>query len=242
MNRAFNIFVGHDSREAIATAVCERSLLENSREALAIHRLREPALRHVGLYRREWQVQGDQKIDSQDRKPFSTEFSFSRFLVPSLMQHSGWALFVDGDFLFLANVAELFALADPKFAIQVVKHGALAEFGVKMDGQAQQPYFRKNWSSLAIWNCGHPSNQRLTPHQVNRMTGQWLHAFSWLGEDEIGDLPPTWNWLSGINPQPARMNPKAVHFTRGIPEHAWLQGLTLRRALAEGEKSAIGAR
>ncbi len=139
-------------------------------------------------------------------------------MVPTLMQHAGWALFVDGDFLWLGDVHDLLEQADQRFAVQVVKHGQLGEFGLKMDGQAQQPYYRKNWSSLMLFNCGHPSNQRLTPFVVNKQSGQWLHAFSWLGDDEIGDLAPTWNWLAGIDKQPPQGDPMAVHFTKGIPD------------------------
>lgn len=215
---ALTVFVGHDSREPNATAVCIKSMREHSTLPLAIHKISEPALRHSGLYRREWIVVDGQKFDKEDKKPFSTEFSFTRFLVPTLMQHTGWAVFVDGDFLWLADIRDLMMTADPKYAVQVVKHGALTEFGTKMDNQLQQPYFRKNWSSLILWNCGHPANQRLTPYVVSKMSGQWLHAFSWLGEDQIGELAADWNWLSGIDRPPAGgKDPRAVHFTKGIP-------------------------
>lgn len=223
-NDALAIFVGHDGREAVATDVCERSIRENSSYPVHIQRLVEPALRHIGLYKREWTMQNGQKVDGRDRKPFSTDFSFSRFLVPALMQHRGWALGCDSDFLFLGDVKELFALADPKYAVMVVQHGPLLETGSKMDGQSQQPYFRKNWSSLVLWNCSHPSNQRLGPYQANSMGGQWLHGFSWLEDGEIGALPPLWNWLSGIDAQPKNGDPKAVHFTRGIPDMPGYQG------------------
>lgn len=217
---ALNVFVGHDSREATATAVCIRSMRENSSISLATHKLNEPALRHVGLFRREWTMANGQRYDALDRKPFSTEFSFTRFLVPALMQHAGWALFVDGDFLWFGDVNDLLAEADQRYAVQVVKHGHLQhEFGTKMDGQAQQPYHRKNWSSLVLWNCGHPSNQRLTPFAVSKMTGQWLHAFSWLGDDEIGSLSHDWNWLAGVDkPLAGGKPPRAVHFTQGVPD------------------------
>lgn len=217
-NDALAIFIGHDGREAVATDICERSIRETATHPVHIQRLAEPALRHIGLYKREWKMQGAQRIDMRDRMPFSTDFSFTRFLVPALMQHRGWALFCDADFLFLADVKELFALADPACAAMVVQHGPLLESGTKMDGQSQQPYFRKNWSSLVLWNCGHPSNQRLGPYQVNGMSGQWLHGFSWLEEREIGALPSKWNWLSGVDVQPKNGDPFAVHFTRGIPD------------------------
>lgn len=216
---ALTVFIGHDSREAIATEVCKKSMLEHSTLPLAIHKLSEPALRHAGLYRRDWIIVDGQKFDSLDKKPFSTEFSFTRFLVPTLMQHAGWSVFTDGDFLWLDDIRNLLTEANEKYAVQVVKHGALTEFGTKMDNQLQQPYFRKNWSSLILWNCGHPANQRLTPYVVSKMSGQWLHAFSWLGEDQIGELAADWNWLAGIDRPPAGgKDPRAVHFTKGIPE------------------------
>lgn len=212
------IFIGHDSREAVATDVCELSLRQTSKEPLCIQRLTEPALRHIGIYNREWHMIGQQKFDSRDRKPFSTDFTFTRFLVPALMQHTGWALFCDADFLFLSDVTELFDHADPAHAVEVVKHPPLDGSGTKMDGVVQQPYFRKNWSSLMLFNCAHPANQRLAPHSVNRQPGQWLHSFSWLEDAQIGGLDPAWNWLSGISHAPAKGLPKGVHFTLGIPD------------------------
>jgi hypothetical protein len=217
IKEAFPVFIGYDSREADAARVCAASLFGHASMPLHVRMLREPALRHVGLYTRRWYLSEGRRHDAIDRKPFSTNFSFSRFLVPSLMQHDGWALFIDCDFLFLADIAELIALADPRYAVQVVKHGPLTGHGVKMDGQAQQPYFRKNWSSAMLINCGHASNQRLTPAAVNSETGQWLHSFSWLDDDEIGALPHAWNWLSGVDAPLASGDPKAVHFTLGVP-------------------------
>lgn len=215
MVNALPIYIGHDGREAEATAVCEHSLTRNASERLFIQRVQEPALRHIGLYTRQWRVEDGQRLDVLDGKPFSTSFSFARFLVPILMQHSGVALFVDGDFLFLGDVVDLFSFHDPQYAVRVVKHRQDNATGTKMDGVVQSPYFRKNWSSLVLWNCSHPANQRVVPNVVNHMPGQWLHAFSWLEDEEIGDLPMEWNWLAGIS-EPVR-KPKAVHFTKGIP-------------------------
>lgn len=217
LQNAFPVFVGFDSREAAAARVCRHSLLRHSSSPLFVQNLHEPSLRHIGMFTRQWLIkEGAQKIDRADQKPFSTAFSFSRFLVPALMQHTGWALFTDGDFLFLGDIAELVAMADPRFAALVVKRDHRPAAGSKMDGVAQQPYFRKNWSSFVLWNCGHPANQRLTTSVVNTAPGQWLHAFSWLDDDQIGDLPPDWNWLSGIDE--IRPGIKAMHFTLGSPD------------------------
>lgn len=215
---ALPIFVGHDGREAEGTLVCEHSLRVNSGRTLHIQRLCEPALRHIGLYTREWTAEGQQKFDLADGKPYSTLFSFSRFLTPALMQHDGVALFCDSDIVFTGDVADLFALSDPRYAVQVVQHEPLTDMALKMDGQRQEPYPRKGWSSLMLFNCRHPSNQRLTPAVVNSARGQWLHGLSWLDDSEIGALPPTWNWLVGESPPlPDDALPAAIHFTRGIP-------------------------
>src|SRR4029079_15310290 len=97
------VFIGWDPREAIAADVCRFSLLRRSSVPLHVQYLRQPALREIGLYRRERELRDGQGIDRIDGRPFSTEFAFTRFLVPALCQFEGWALFVDGDFLFLAD-------------------------------------------------------------------------------------------------------------------------------------------
>ena len=53
---------------------------------------------------------------------FSTEFTFSRFLVPYLQNYRGWAIFCDSDFIFLNDIDELFSLADSKYAVMCVQH------------------------------------------------------------------------------------------------------------------------
>lgn len=218
MSEVLDIFIGYDGREHDAAEVCWKSLVRRSSLPVHVQFLKEPALRHVGFYDRPWHVVDGQRVDVRDGKPFSTLFSFTRFLVPSLMQHSGVALFVDLDFLFTADISGLFALADPKKAVQLVKHEHVPNEITKMDGQAQTKYWRKNWSSLILWNCGHPANARLTPREVNHQTGQWLHSFAWLDDEDIGEVPATWNHLAGVNPEPADgVLPCGIHFTLGIP-------------------------
>jgi lipopolysaccharide biosynthesis glycosyltransferase len=131
------------------------------------------------------------------------------------MQYEGWALFCDCDFLFRADLNELFKLKDDRYAVMCVKHDYSPQEGVKMDGQIQQSYPRKNWSSLVLWNCGHESNKKLTPRMANFMPGSFLHAFKWLKDSEIGALPEYWNWLEGHS-SPS-IEPRGVHFTRGTP-------------------------
>lgn len=236
-----NVFIGFDQREPEAWDVCRHSIARRSSKAVHFVKLDERALRYNGWYNRPWRVDNETgcKIDQRDGKPFSTDFAFSRFLVPALSLYSGWALFCDCDFLFTADIAGLFSLADPQYAIRVVKHQHIPTEQEKMDGQRQEKYHRKNWSSLILWNCEHPSNRYLTTHAVNYEPGQWLHAFGWLRDEEIGEIPLTWNWLSGVS-KPTEELPCAIHYTLGGPwmdncrdvplaEH-WLKERDSRRA------------
>jgi hypothetical protein len=182
---------------------------------LHIVELHEAGLRQAGFYDRPFHWDGSQRVDDRDGKPFSTDFSFTRFLVPALNLYRGWALFVDADFMFRADVKELFELADPKYAAMCVHHDYRPAETVKMDGQKQELYNRKNWSSLVLWNCEHPANRFLTAKAVNFMRGSFLHGFGWLKPEQIGSVPEYWNWLEGWSDE--RIEPKAVHFTRGVP-------------------------
>lgn len=215
MTAPLRVFVGYDSREQAAFEVCVRSLLDHASIPVLIEPLDERMLRHAGLYRRDWRFENGQFVDIRDGRPFSTWFAFSRFLVPALCQWGGWALFCDCDFLWRADVAELLELADPRYAVQLVQHQHEPVETVKMEGQAQGRYYRKNWSSLVLWDCEAQEHLMLTPDRVNVERGQWLHAFSWLEPHRIGALPEAWNWLEGTSSPD--IEPKAVHFTRGGP-------------------------
>lgn len=215
------VFIGYDPREDDAYKVARHSIEARSSIPVLVTPIREQRLRMAGMYRRPYSITKNngavQRYDDLDGKPFSTDFSFTRFLVPAMQQWDGWAVFVDCDFLFLADIAELFAQRDETVAVKVVKRDYVPRESVKMDGQIQALYPRKNWSSLILWNCEYPVNKRLTPDVVNGQTGSWLHGFSWLMDDEIGSLDPAWNWLEGESSPD--LAPKAVHYTRGGP---WL--------------------
>ena len=199
------IFVGWDSREDIAYQVCVTSLKRHASEPLEIVPLKQKDLREQELYFRK-------------KDPLaSTEFTYTRFLVPKLMDYKGWALFVDCDFLFTADIVDLFSLADDRYAVMCVKHDYRPTETVKMDGAVQTVYPRKNWSSMVLWNCSHPANRVVTPETVNNQTASFLHRFQWLSDDLIGEVSETWNWLEGWSQRPKDGPPKAIHFTRGGP-------------------------
>lgn len=210
------IFIGYDEREREASNVCRWSIMRQAPKAEVRElRLDDPDVAEV--YDRPFRIEGGQYIDGVTGAPFSTQFSYSRFLVPYLAVYSGWHLFVDADFLFRAPVGGLLALADDRYAVMVVKHRHEPDEPTKMDGCAQTTYRRKNWSSLVLWNAGHPSNRGMTPAAVNTAPGLTLHGFDWLTDDEIGELPHEWNYLVGYDSRDDWSDPKAVHFTNGGP-------------------------
>ena len=237
----FRVFVGYDSREDIAYRVCRRSLLRRSSIPLDVIPIVQQELREAGL---SWRERGPTE---------STEFSFTRFLTPHLAGYRGWALFVDCDFLFVADVAELARLADPRYAVLCVHHDYTPREATKMDGAVQTAYPRKNWSSMALFNCGHPKNRAaLTPEAVSTQTGAYLHRFMWLDDGEVGEVPFVWNFLVGHNKvdpaDEAGTAPRAIHYTSGGPwferykdcEFAdlWVQERDAYEAEEEKEKQA----
>ena len=201
------VFVGWDSREDIAFQVCKSSILDTATVPVDVQPLKQKELRKSGIYTRE--------IDELA----STEFTFTRFLVPELAEFKGWALFIDCDFVFNNDIKELFDQVDNKYALMCAQHDYTPKEGIKMDGQQQLQYPRKNWSSMMLINCGHPSNKKLTAEFVNDefKTGAFLHRFSWLDDSEIGELSHEWNWLVGWYKEPRDGRPKALHYTEGGP-------------------------
>lgn len=222
------IFIGYDPREAAVYHVCSQSIIENATQPVSITPLHQDLL----------------GIDGQ--QDGSNAFIYSRYLVPHLCGYEGVALFIDGDMHLNADVKELFDLFDPDKAVQVVKHDYdpthVKYVGTPLES-VNLTYPRKNWSSVMLFNCGHPSNQILTPGLVSEAGGRFLHRFEWLNDDEIGTLPPTWNHLVGEQDE---ADAKLVHFTLGAPgfkhyarcEHAWQWNEYLLKALnMEGERA-----
>ena len=198
------IFVGYDPREDIAYQVCKHSILSRQPNA-DVRPLVQKELRNAGWYTRP--------VD----KLASTEFTFTRFLVPELTNFEGWAVFMDCDMILTTDIKELFDQADDRYAVMCVQHDYTPKEGFKMDGQKQTVYPRKNWSSVVLFNCGHPSNAVLTQDQVNstELNGAYFHRFSWLKDEEIGALDHTWNYLVGVYND--IKTPKLIHYTEGGP-------------------------
>jgi lipopolysaccharide biosynthesis glycosyltransferase len=199
LSNKLTLVVGFDQRESVAYHVFCQSVIDKSSIPVQFLPLAENMLKDY----KEVHTDG------------SNKFIYSRFLTPYLLDFSGWAIFADGDMVCEADIAELWALRDSSKAVQVVKHDYKTKANKKYLGNKNEDYPRKNWSSVILWNCAHPANKILTPDFIQGQPGSFLHRFSWLSDDLIGELPSVWNWLAIEYPE----NPdaKLIHYTLGTP-------------------------
>jgi len=193
------IFIGYDARESSAYHVCTNSIIRHSSLPLSFTPL---SLNNLSEYN-EVHTDG------------SNQFIYSRFLVPSLMNYQGWAIFMDGDMIVRDDIVDLWNLRDDNKAVMVAKHEYKTCMKEKYMGAKNEDYPRKNWSSVILWNCSHPVNKQVTTDFVINSTGAELHRFTWIEDSLIGEIPLEWNWLDGeydYNP-----DAKLVHYTLGLP-------------------------
>ena len=242
----YNIYIGYDSSnygQHLANVVCIRSILQTTNiplDDLNIYSLVLKDLKKQKLYYRN------------EDKLASTEFTYTRFLVPYLNDYKGWALFCDSDFLYRDDIKNVFDYIhknnNHKKAVLCVKHPLnFQKAGVKMDGRVQSAYPRKNWSSLMLFNCEHPDTKNLTLENANTQSPKWLHRMLWTTTKNIGTLPPKFNFLvenykSGeIDKVDKKLDfvvekPMVLHWTDGGPwhhdyidtpyQHLWINYLT----------------
>ncbi len=188
-----NLWTGYDSREALGWHVFVQSVLDRTREHVAIHRLGDTGLPHG-----------------------SNAFTFSRFFVPLMSGYKGRAIFMDAsDMLCLGDIAELDALFDPRYAVQVVKHHYMTRNPIKYIGTPMEcqnlDYPMKNWASAMLINCEHPS-WREYRSSMDKMTALQFIPF---GRDEVGELPGEWNRL--VDEGQKVDGAKILHWTAGTP-------------------------
>jgi hypothetical protein len=145
----------------------------------------------------------------------SNTFTYARFLVPWRCGFRGRAIFLDGDMIVRADIAELAAMDTSYVGVRVVQHDYKTKHPVKYLGNKNEDYPRKNWSSVILWNCGFFPNHRLTPEFVAQKPGSYLHRFSWLSDPQIGALPSEWNRL--VLEEPMTSADKLRHYTIGTP-------------------------
>jgi hypothetical protein len=196
--KPINLFVGYDEREAAGFHVFASSVIRRASRPVRI-----TPLASMGLPRG------------------SNTFTLSRFLVPALSGFKGNAIFVDGcDMMCLGDIAELADLANPNFAVQVVKHPDYDSLhkrkyiGTEMEC-VQSNYSRKNWASVMAFNCAHSAWFGLTPQAIEMKSPMQLLQFQELLDKEIGELPPEWNVL--VDEGQSMNGAKLLHWTAGLP-------------------------
>lgn len=194
-----DIFTGFDPREAAGWHVFTQSVMEHASKPVAFHPLQR---KHNGA------PQG------------TNDFTFSRFLIPWMMDWKGVAIFADGcDMLCRDDIHKLEALRNPRMAVQVVKRDYETQHPIKYLGTSMEAgngdYPRKNWASLMLINCYHMAWRAVTPETVWKMKPLELLQLRFIDDERIGELPAEVNWLAdefGRND-----NALLVHFTAGIP-------------------------
>jgi hypothetical protein len=193
------ITIGYDEREAVAYHTFCQSILEKATAPLSFTPL---VLNSFPTYK-------------ETHNDGSNAFIYSRFLTPSLFDFSGWAIFADGDMICLDDIANLWAQRDESKALMCAKHDYKTKASGKYLGNKNQDYPRKNWSSVVLWNCGHPANKVMTPEFVMKQTGAFLHRFQWLDDSLMGEFSKEWNWLT--TEYEDNYKAKLLHYTLGTP-------------------------
>lgn len=198
------VFIGYDSNETVALYTLMHSIIARASRPVSIIPL---VLNQLPMNRPRAEFQ-------------STEFSFSRFLVPWMCGYEGKAIFMDSDMICMADICELWDIPTDR-TVSVVKHNYRPNMENKFLNQPQSNYPKKNWSSVMVFNNAHC--KALTPERVNTASGAYLHQFQWVeyGDVEaysmIGELPPEWNHLVGEENQGPIEDAKLIHYTRGTP-------------------------
>jgi lipopolysaccharide biosynthesis glycosyltransferase len=198
------VFIGYDPVESVAWHTMAASIYRQSSSPVAIIPMNLSNLKSIFNRKREPKQ--------------SNEFSFSRFLVPYLCNYQGHAIFFDCDMMLRTDINEIFSVIkeQPEKALYVVKHTYEPRNDIKYLNTVQYKYPRKNWSSVVLWNCEHIKNKLITPEFVNTAEALSMHRFTWLDDNEIGELDVRWNWLVGEYDSPP-LDIKNVHWTVGGP-------------------------
>lgn len=224
----YNIYIGYDStstEQKLAWDICKRSIEKNCSD-----------LSSINIIKLEINSLIEKKLFYREDNDGSTEFTYTRFLVPYLNDYKDYALFIDNDFLFECDILELFKYYTSKDnPLSCVKHNYVScNSSIKMNGTKQEWYPKKNWSSLMIFNCGHNDVcLNLTIDNVNNKSPKWLQRMDWCSQNKIIEIPKSYNYLVNYYND---NNIKALHFTDGGPwykeyrnvEHAekWLKYLS----------------
>lgn len=204
-NDVVRLFVGWDEREEVGSHVFNSSVMQRCSLPVSITHLRKDQV--ARLY-------------GTTIKEGTNAFTWSRFLVPAMCDYSGFALFVDGaDMLAMGDIAEIWHMATPLLAVQVVQHNYQTAHprkyvGTQMEAQ-NASYARKNWASLMLFFCGHMAWRRVTPAWLEKADPLEVLQLRFLEDRQIGSLPDNCNVL--VDEGQEVEQPIIVHWTAGVP-------------------------
>ena len=205
MNR---VFIGWDARESEAADVLRYSINAHASKPVettfiklddCIQRGYHPALIMENCVKHE-------------ERPGTTDFTYTRFLVPWLCGYEGLALFMDCDMLVVGDINEVFDLPMDGLALRCTQHDFTSQSAHKMWGETQVNYPRKLWSSFMLLDCAKLYCWALG--NVACWGGQRLHRFEDIPDEQIGAIPLDWNEVEHWSPRT-----RCYHWTEGGP---WL--------------------
>ena len=212
---SINVYIGWDSRFPICSDVLAYSICKNTNVPINIK------IHFLKKYRIK-QLYG---IKIKHDPLATTEFTYTRFLVPWINNYKGLAIFMDNDMLCYGNIFKDLidklcsfdnCLLDTNLknspALWARKHLHQAHTDTKMYGVQQTRYPRKNWSSFMVMNC--MKLRCWGPLEVAEANGKRLHRFEDIPDNEIEDIPKELGWNDLIHKSE---NCKLLHYTEGGP-------------------------
>lgn len=208
--KPLNIYIGYDSTHGDLADINESSILDTLQVGRGhlieqTHWIPEIKLLDISKlpdYNREYANQ-------------STEFTYSRFLIPYLENYEGYSIFMDNDFIWRKSPLPLFYYLNLDDAVACIQYQQIEHDATKFNGEVNIDYPKKLWSSLMVFNNGHEDCKKLTPEVVNTWTGKQLHQFEWT--DKISKIPEKYVFTEGYDNPDEKWDYHGIHYTRGGP-------------------------
>ena len=216
--KPLNIYIGYDSRHSDLAELCKKCLAHGINWGFGGGDINGSMTK----WRPEIKFLDISKIPeyTRDYANQSTEFTYSRFLIPYLENYEGFSIFLDDDILFDGSILPMFYFMNPDDAVACIQYDFDKYVDTKFNGEKNVSYPKKLWSSLMIFNNGHEDCKKLTPEIVNTESGKYLHQFEWT--DKISEIPDWYVFTEGHDTEETNWRPSAYHYTRGGP---WIEGM-----------------
>ena len=213
-----NIYIGYDSRHT-SVAELNKKCLESS---IIFGAGSGETYNQMDKWVPEIKFLDISKIPeyTRDYANQSTEFTYSRFLIPYLENYEGFSIFLDDDILLTESILPMFYFLDLEDAVACIQYDFDKYVDTKFNGEKNVSYPKKLWSSLMIFNNAHEDCKKLTPEIVNTESGKYLHQFEWT--DKISEIPDWYVFTEGHDTEETNWRPSAYHYTRGGP---WIEGM-----------------